>query len=192
VTAARPADPARTPLTVRAERPADVRAVRDVVAAAFGEEPVAPLLDALRESVAWLDLSFVAEQDGAVVGHVSFTRGWLDTPAELVEVLVLSPLSVRPDRQRSGVGTRLVTGTLRVLQQRPEPLVLLEGDPGYYSRLGFRPGGELGLHPPSVRVPAPAFQVVALPRYDGSRMRGALVYPDVWWRHDAVGLRPDG
>jgi putative acetyltransferase len=42
-----------------------------------------------------------------------------------------------------------------------------------------------------VRIPEPAFQVATLPGYDQAWMRGALVYPDVWWRHDAVGLRPE-
>lgn len=33
------------------------------------------------------------------------------------------------------------------------------------------------------------FQVWRLPAYHGD-VTGALVYPDVLWRHDAVGLRP--
>lgn len=175
-------------MRVRAESGADVPTTREVVAAAFGEEPVADLLDALRESDAWRDLSFVAEENGEVVGHVSFNRGWLDAPQRLVEVLVLSPLSVRPDMQRSGVGAALVRASLEQLEVRDEPLVFLEGSPAYYPRLGFVPGATLGLTAPSTRIPAPAFQVMTLPTY-APWMRGALVYPDVFWRHDAVGLR---
>jgi len=176
-------------VTVRAEAPADRGAVHRLVADAFGGEKVAELLEAMRESPAWLDLSFVAEQGSDVVGHVAFSRAWLDMPERLLEVLVLSPLAVRPDRQRSGIGSALVRRALELLQDRDEPLVFLEGDPGYYPRLGFVPAGDLGVTPPSVRIPAPAFQVVTLPGYDES-MSGALVYPDVFWRHDAVGLRP--
>ena len=178
-------------MRVRPETAADVRTTREVVTAAFGEEPVADLLDALRESDAWRDLSFVAEENGEVVGHVSFTRGWLDASRRLVEVLVLSPLSVRPDRQRNGVGAALVRASLQRLEAREEPLVFLEGSPAYYPRLGFVPGSTLGLTAPSTRIPAPAFQVVTLPTYE-PWMRGALVYPDVFWRQDAVGLRDLG
>ncbi|HYO40377.1 MAG TPA: N-acetyltransferase [Nocardioidaceae bacterium] len=179
--------------TVREETPDDMVVVRRVVSGAFGGEDVADLLDAVRESVAWLGLSFVAvETDGSVVGHVSYTRGWLDAPARLVEVLVLSPLSVRPDRQGAGVGTRLVIESLRRLRTRAEPLVFLEGDPGYYSRLGFVPGSSLRLTAPSARIPEGAFQVMPLPGFEPRWMHGALVYPDVWWRHDAVGLRSEG
>lgn len=61
---------------------------------------------------------------------------------------------------------------------------------GTVSRLGFVAGAELGCSAPSVRIPAPAFQVATLPGYDQARMSG-VVYPDVWWRQDAVGLRPE-
>src|SRR3954454_21729065 len=107
---------------VREETAVDVEVVLRVVSAAFGGERVASLLDDLRESVAWLLLSFVAEEHGEVVGHVAYTRGWLDAPERLFEVLVLSPLSVRPDRQRTGIGSMLVQESMRLLEERDEPL----------------------------------------------------------------------
>jgi putative acetyltransferase len=190
---------------VRPERPGDHDAVREVVRAAFGEDGVAVLLDDLRTSPAWLDLSFVAELGteiggetgseadgetaGEVVGHVSLSRAWVDDPRAVVDVLVLSPLSVRPERQRAGIGTALVAAALAAAAERDEPLVFLEGDPRYYSRLGFVAAGPLGFSAPSPRIPAAAFQVWPTPAYRGG-LTGALVYPDVFWRHDAVGLRP--
>ena len=178
--------------TVREEQADDVDAVRRVVAAAFGGEKVPELLDALRDSVAaWLDTAFVAEERDEIVASVAYTRAWLDAPTKLVEVLVLGPLAVHPDRQRDGIGSLLVKDTLRLLEHRPEPLVFLEGGPDFYSRLGFIAGKELGFSAPSVRIPAPAFQVATLPGYDQTWMSGAVVYPDVWWRQNAVGLRPE-
>jgi putative acetyltransferase len=174
---------------VRPERTADHDAVREVVRRAFGEDGVAALLDDLRANPAWLDLSFVAEDGGEVVGHVSLTRAWVDDPRSVVEVLVLSPLSVRPDRQRAGVGRALVSAALAAAAEREEPLVFLEGDPRYYSLLGFVPAGPLGFTAPSPRIPERAFQVWPTPAYRGG-LSGSLVYPDVFWRHDAVGLRP--
>jgi putative acetyltransferase len=180
---------ADTGVRFRLEETVDHAATRAVVAAAFGDEHAPRLLDALRVSPAWLDLSFVADDQGDIVGHVSFTRGWLDAERRLVEVLVLSPLSVRPDRQRRGIGSELVGHCLRLLErERHEPLVFLEGSPSYYPRLGFVPGATLGLTAPSVRIPEPGFQVVTLPAYE-PWMTGALVYPDVFWVNDAVGLR---
>ncbi len=179
-------------LTVRPERVEDPADVRAVVAAAFADHAVAALVDDLRAGDAWRGLSFVAEEHtGAhaeVVGHVCFTRGWLDAAPRLVEVLVLGPLSVRPDRQRSGVGTTLVGQALERLADRAEPLVFLEGSAAYYPRFGFVPGGTLGFRAPSERIPEAAFQVRRLASYE-PWMSGALVYPDAFWRHDSVGLR---
>ena len=177
-------------LILRPEEPADAEAVHAVVAAAFGGPEVAVLLDDLRTSPAWLGLSFVAELEDEVVAHVSFTRAWVDDPGEVVEVLVLSPLSVRPDVAGRGIGTALVARAIELLEGREEPLVFLEGDPGFYSRFGFVRGDLLGFRAPSERIPPAAFQARPLPGRPGF-VSGALVYPDVWWRHDAVGLRPD-
>lgn len=176
-------------MIVRPETSADHDAVRAVVHDAFGGDEVPVLLDAMRESVAWLDLAFVAEQDEAVIGHVSFVRAWLDTPSgPVVDVLTLSPLSVRRDRQGRGIGTTLAREALSRLADRSEPLVFLEGSPAYYRRLGFVAGAKLGFVKPSVHIPDTAFQVVAMASYE-PWMTGALVYPDVFWRHDSVGLR---
>jgi putative acetyltransferase len=185
-----PPDPSPDqPVAIRPEAPGDLAAVRDVVGRAFGGDQVPDLLDGLRRSVAWLDLSLVAERDGAVVGHVSLTRAWVDDPAAVVEVLVLSPLSVHPDAQRQGVGGALVRAALSAADRRTEPVVFLEGDPGYYSRLGFVAAGPLGFSRPSPRIPEPAFQAWPTAAYRPG-LCGALVYPDVFWRHDCVGLRP--
>jgi putative acetyltransferase len=177
-------------LILRSEQASDVAAVREVVEAAFGGPEVSALLDELRTSIAWLDLSFVAELDGEIVGHVAFSRAWVDDPVELVQVLVLSPLSVRPDRAGRGIATALIAHAFDAIAERNEPLVFVEGDPAFYSRLGFVRGDMLGFRAPSVRIPPAAFQVRPLPGRPGF-VSGALVYPDLWWRHDAVGLRPD-
>ncbi|MGN6574816.1 MAG: GNAT family N-acetyltransferase [Nocardioides sp.] len=176
-------------LWVRPEAPTDTDAVHEVVRAAFGGDQVPDLLDDLRRSVAWLDLSWVAERAGEVVGHVSLTRAWVDDPEAVVEVLVLSPLSVRPDVQGRGIGTALVRAALAAADRRTEPVVFLEGDPRYYSMLGFVEAGPLGFARPSPRIPERAFQAWLTPAHRPG-MSGALVYPDVFWRHDAVGLRP--
>ncbi|HEX2705887.1 MAG TPA: N-acetyltransferase, partial [Candidatus Lustribacter sp.] len=113
---------------------------------------------------------------------------WVDAPRALVEVLVLSPLSVDPGCQRRGIGSALVRHALREAEHAGAVAVFLEGDPAYYSRLGFRPGGELGFTRPSVRIPEAAFQVVVLPAHQ-EWMTGALVYADPFWSLDCVGLR---
>jgi putative acetyltransferase len=71
------------------------------------------------------------------------------------------------------------------------PVVFLEGDPGYYSRLGFAGGAGQGFRKPSLRIPDVAFQVLRLPAHE-AWMTGTLVHSETFWRHDAVGLRHAG
>jgi putative acetyltransferase len=172
---------------VRPMTDADAEAVLEVVGAAFVDEPeVVPLQ---RDLMARTDNhGYVAVHDGRVVGHVGLTRCWIDAEPRLVEALVLSPLSVAPDVQRRGVGAALVAAAVAAADGLGAPAVFLEGDPAYYARQGWRPAVDLGVTPPSRRVPAPAFQCVRLAAHE-DWMRGALVYPDTFWAHDATGLR---
>lgn len=105
-----------------------------------------------------------------------------------MDVLVLSPLSVRPDRQGRGIGRALVAHAVQEADRRGVPAVFLEGDPGYYGRLGWRPAADIGVIGPSDRIPALACQVVTLTAYE-PWMSGRLVYADTFWAHDCVGLR---
>jgi putative acetyltransferase len=175
-------------VVIRAYRPEDEEAVRTVVAAAFGDEgeTVAALVDELRVGHARAEL--VEEDDGAVVGHVLLSRSWVDARPALVEVLVLSPLSVAPGHQGRGVGTRLVAAAIEGARQLGAPALFLEGSPDYYSSRGFEPATPHGFTRPSVRIPEPAFQVAVLDRHEGW-MRGALVYGEPFWALDCVGLR---
>lgn len=175
-------------MELREELPGDREVVRDVHVQAFGDHGlvVSELVETLRGTQD--ALSLVAEVGGEVVGHVMFTRSLLDAPRRLVDVQVLSPLAVLPEHQKRGIGTALVRHGLEILAERSVPVVFLEGDPGYYSRLGFVRGDGLGFRKPSLRIPDGAFQALALPSYE-PWMTGTLVYAEAFWQHDAVGLR---
>jgi putative acetyltransferase len=174
---------------IRDELPSEREAVVSVIAAAFTAEPeVAGLWEDLREVPG--TVSLVAEFAGEPVGHVGLSVGWVDAKDRVVTVRILSPLSVHPAHQRQGIGRGLVAAARARADELGAPALFLEGDPAYYSRLGFEPGRSHGFTPPSVRIPGPGFQVMLLTAYEPT-ITGALVYPDVFWRHGAVGLRGD-
>jgi putative acetyltransferase len=183
-------------MNLREELPGDRESVRDVHLRAFGDHgpadhsvTVTKLVDSLRELITPMSgLSLVAELNGQIVGHALFTRSLLDAPERLAEVQVLSPLGVLPEHQKRGIGSTLVRQGLKALAEQGAPLVFLEGDPRYYSRLGFTPGGDHGFRKPSLRIPDVAFQVIKLPKYE-PWMTGTLVYAEPFWRHDCVGRR---
>lgn len=173
---------------IRAERAGDRAAIRTVTARAFASQPTVPdLVDVLAAGPA--RLSLVAEaDDGTIVGHTLLSRGWIDAEQALVDVLILSPLSVDPSVQRQGIGGSLVRAALSGAAELGAVAVFLEGSPDYYPRFGFVPGSRQSFTSPSRRIPDPAFQVVTLPGRE-PWMTGALVYPEAFWLMDCVGLR---
>lgn len=176
-------------MELRTEHAGDRDAVLEVHRRAFGDHgtKVAGLVEALRRDDP-AALSLVAEDAGDIVGHIMFTRSLLDAPPRLVPVQVLSPLAVAPAQQRQGIGSALVLRGLHLLGERGVPLVFVEGDPRYYARVGFVPGGDRGLRKPSLRIPDDAYQVATLAAYE-PWMTGTLVYSATFWDHDSVGLR---
>jgi putative acetyltransferase len=166
-------------MLVRRELAGDEAAISAVTAAAFarpGEDAPAeaPLVDWLRASPAWIpELSLVAvDPDGEIAGHVLCTRGTVDGAA----VLALGPLSVRPDRQRAGVGKALMHAVLGAADALCEPMVVLLGSTGYYPRFGFRMASEYGIRPQRPEWEE-GFQVRALTAYDPA-VRGEFAYPE--------------
>ena len=180
-------------LEIRPVQEADRESVRRIVGAAFGaQDPahglqVVELVDLL-ERTGKVDLSLVAELDGAVVGHVQLNHSWVDARRALVDVLVLSPLSVDPLHQGRGIGTALVAAALEAARTSGTPAVFLEGSPDYYGTRGFEPAREHGFDRPSVRIPWPAFQVVTFESRE-EWMTGQVVYCEAFWTLDCTGLR---
>jgi len=175
---------------LRAATPQDQPGVDAVVAAAFAEPAdgrVVRMMRLLRTSGAER-VSIVAVVDNTIVGHVLLSRSWIDAREALVEVLVLSPLSVLPTQQNRGIGTRLIKAALAEAEGHGVPAVFLEGACGYYGTRGFEAATPKSFGRPSDRIPEPAFQVALLPAYE-TWMVGRLVYPEAFWATDTVGLR---
>ena len=91
-------------------------------------------------------------------------------------VLQVGPLAVAPAHQRTGVGTALMQETIRLADERGEPLLLIEGNPTYYERFGFSRADELGIEPPPEARGPQFFMLRPLGAYDPS-LTGRGVYP---------------
>ena len=163
---------------IRVATEADWATIPEIHRAAFGDggDDVARLTGELRASE-WYEpgLSFVAEEDEAVVGHVMNTWSWLEGGSP--RVLQLSPLGVLPEHQRRGHGSALVHASLDAVRARGEPLLLVEGNPKYYGRFGFVRADELGLLPPPEAHYDWAFQVAILDS-SAALPQGRVVYSE--------------
>ena len=178
---------------VRPEQPVDRESVLRVIAAAFGadghEDHAADVVAIWEGLGRHRRAGLVAEQGGHVLGHVGLSRAWLDARRALVEVWVLSPLSVLPERQREGIGTLLVAAAIETARGSGVPVLFLEGSPRYYGARGFARADRHGFLPAALeRTPRAAFQCVLFDGHEGW-MTGQLIYPSVWWEHDSSGLR---
>ncbi len=102
--------------------------------ARYSDHTEARIIDALRGAGA-LTLSLVAEDNGEIIGHAAFSPvqidgrdgGWFG----------LGPVSVRPDGQKSGVGSAIVRDGLDRLRVMGARGCVVLGDPVYYVRFGF-------------------------------------------------------
>lgn len=170
---------------IRAEDADDFAAIDELVGAAFGSAVEPRLVRAIRASSNYRpEHALVAVDDGTVVGHVMLSTIELVDGDVRRDVLSLSPLAVAPDRQRQGVGTELVAAAIAGADAAGEPLVVLEGSPAYYGRLGFEHSVPLGItiELPDWAPPAAA-QVHRLAGYDPA-VRGHVHYPPAF--HEAI------
>ena len=92
-------------MLIRAEQETDRAAVHAVNVSAFGTPLEADLVDALREHAEPV-VSLVAEDNGAIVGHIMFSPVSLSGHSDL-KMMGLAPMAVAPEHQRKG---RLLPG----------------------------------------------------------------------------------
>ncbi|MEW6472178.1 MAG: N-acetyltransferase [Actinomycetota bacterium] len=155
-------------MTVRSSLAGDREAILAVVRDAFatggrdGQEEVdiVEMTWSLGAGAAGLEL--VAVDGGQVVGHVLAAYGHLDGR----EVVGVAPVSVVTARQGEGIGTALMTELIRRADEAGLPLLVVLGEPAYYSRFGFEPSGPLGLSYPPAGANSPYFQVRRLTGYE--------------------------
>jgi putative acetyltransferase len=124
---------------IRPEEPADVAAIRGLIADAFRDHPHSNqtehlVVDALREAGA-LMISFVAI-DKEMIGCVAFSPVTIDGAG--CGWIGLGPVAVRADRRHRGVGEALILEGLEYAEREldAQGCVVL-GDPGYYEKYGF-------------------------------------------------------
>lgn len=150
-------------ILVRSEQASDIEAITQVTYAAFlgkfSDHPTEHLIvNGLREA-GMLTLSLVAEMDGNIVGHAAFSPVTINET--FVEWYGLGPISVLPELQKQGVGSKLIYEGLARLRDLGAKGCVLEGSPAYYQRFGFKPRAGLTYHA------SPALEFfMALPFYD--------------------------
>lgn len=101
-------------MTIRPERPSEFPLLYEFIQTAFATAAVSDgteqdFTDRLRAGGGYIpELALVAEEDGAIVGHIMLTRTPLQTDSAEYDTLLLAPLSVALSHRSQGVGSALV------------------------------------------------------------------------------------
>lgn len=128
---------------IRAATAADADVVDAIIRAAFagtdfGHQGEAELVRMIDEDGDTL-VSLVAERDGAIVGHVLFSRMNIEADDAVLSGAGLAPVSVVPELQGQGIGDALIRAGLDLLREQGIEIGFVLGHEAYYPRFGYSP-----------------------------------------------------
>ena len=165
-------------MIIRQETKKDFSEIYELVEEAFASAQHADgneqdLVEALRKGDAYVPgLSLVAEIDGKLAGHIMFSKAKVGDDT----VLVLAPLSVKPEFQRQGVGTALMNKAHSIAKELGYEYSFVLGSEFYYPRVGYIPAEKLGVKTPE-GISSVNFMAMKL-RENAKPISGELVYAE--------------
>ncbi len=128
----------------------DFNVIMTIVKQAFGYDKEARLTAVLlKDRTAKPILSLLAFYNNKAIGHILFTRVYINDRDSQPLIHILAPLSVIPEYQKQGVGRMLIREGLERLREMGSEMVFVLGHMEYYPRHGFIPdAGALGYSAP--------------------------------------------
>jgi len=97
------------------------------------------VLHNLRKSNCYIsDLDLVALSENNIIGHIIITKANVtDIQNKEHQVLCVGPISVLPEFQKKGIGTKLLKESIAIAKESGYTAMILFGHPDYYHRFGF-------------------------------------------------------
>lgn len=165
-------------IIIREEKEEDFKKVYELIKESFksaehcdGNEQ--DLVENLRKGKSFIkELSLVAEIGGKIVGHILFSKGYVEDR----EVVVVGPLSVLPDYQRKGVGKALLNEGNRIAKELGYKYSMVLGSEKYYPKFGYVPAELYGIKP-TFDVPSENFMALKLDK-NAEKLNGFLKYAE--------------
>lgn len=139
-------------MEIRTEQSADEPDIFRLHQNAFQRDDESLLVEKLRLNPQFdRQLSFVALIDEKLVAHLLFTSLQIQYPQSFrsISSLALAPISVAPEHQRKGIGTKLIDFALNRLKSNEiSSTIIVLGHEHFYPRFGFRPARHFRIRPP--------------------------------------------
>ncbi|HHL32421.1 MAG TPA: N-acetyltransferase [Oceanospirillales bacterium] len=166
-------------ITIRKEQNRDIKAIEKLTEQAFrGIEHSSHteqfIVAALRRAKA-LSISLVAELNSEIIGHVAVSPVKISDGSK--NWFGLGPISVLPKYQQQGIGSLLMTATLKELDNLEASGCVLLGDPEFYRRFGFVAEAAMVL----ADVPPEYFQALLI---KGTLPKGTVTYHQAFSAQD--------
>lgn len=93
------------------------------------------------------ELDYVMENEGEIVAHIMYSKAEIRTDdGRSIPILVFGPVSVLPEEQNKGYGSKLIRFTLEEAAGLGYGAVAITGNPEYYHRFGFVSGHSMHIY----------------------------------------------
>lgn len=169
-------------IIIRQETADDYNVVNKITELAFEHMPFADgdehiLVQQLRKEENFIkELSLVAEIEGMIKGHILFSPIIIQNKTNSFSSLMLAPVSVHPEFQKKGIGSKLIIeGHTRAKKLGYTSVVVL-GHPEYYPKFGYTPAGKWKICMP-FNVPEEAFMALEMVRGALNGVSGTVSMP---------------
>ena len=178
-------------INIRLEEPKDYRVVEELTRAAFNTPDRVDrskidcpmehyMVHSLREKDGIMELSFVAEMGDKIVGHIIYSHAHILTDdGSVVNVLNFGPLSVLPELQKTGIGSKLMRYSITKAKEFGYGAILFFGHPEYYPRFGFVEAKEFEITDCN-GYNYPAFMAMELKKDFLKNIKGKFIEADIY------------
>jgi len=83
------------------------------------------------------ELDFVAISNNKIIGNIVYIKAKVINNDIEQTVLTFGPISVLPEYQKNGIGSKLINHTVKLSKEMGYKGIIIYGDPEYYKRFGF-------------------------------------------------------
>jgi predicted N-acetyltransferase YhbS len=113
------------------------------------------LLHNLRKAKEFVkELDFVAIRNDEIVGNIVYAETKIIDCGNEHTVLTFGPLSVLPEYQNKGIGSKLINHTIEAAKEMGYKAIIIYGDPRYYKRFDFKESKEYNITNVDKKFPA--------------------------------------
>lgn len=172
-------------IVIRQEEPADYPIIFDLIQKAFSTLEISDqtehlLVDRLRQTDAYIpELSLVACYNKSIVGHIILTKIHIQTKQRTFKSLALAPVSVLPEMQGNGIGSKLIRTVHDIARSIGFESIVLIGHEDYYPRFGYELASTYGITFPFDVPEKNAFVIKFNPK-PFSFDEGQVIYPEAF------------